>query len=73
MSAHLTRRRVLAGAGALVGSFSSVARLLAQEAQAPQSGSPGDAGPLPGSLEKYPFLDSWLRIDADGSVTVFTG
>src|SRR5439155_9523826 len=26
-----------------------------------------------GSLEKSPFLDSWIRIDADGSVTVFTG
>jgi nicotinate dehydrogenase subunit B len=28
---------------------------------------------LPGSLEKAPLLDSWIRIGADGSVTVFTG
>jgi nicotinate dehydrogenase subunit B len=66
MSAHLTRRRVLVGTGALVVSFSCAGRLLAQ---APQGG----ASNLPGSLEKYPFLDSWVRIDADGGVTVFTG
>src|SRR4029077_2680305 len=29
--------------------------------------------PLPGSLRSSPMLDSWIRIDADGSVTVFTG
>lgn len=28
---------------------------------------------LPGGLEKAPLLDSWIRIGADGSVTVFTG
>jgi nicotinate dehydrogenase subunit B len=67
MSAHLTRRSVLAGTGALVVSFSSVGRLLAQ---GPQSGGAKD---LPGSLTKSPYLDSWVRIDADGSVTVFTG
>src|SRR5262249_29589367 len=27
----------------------------------------------PGSLEKSPYLDAWLRIDADGGITVFTG
>ncbi len=27
----------------------------------------------PGSLATTPFLDSWIRIDADGSITVFTG
>ncbi len=27
----------------------------------------------PGSLKGAPFLDSWIRIDADGSITVFTG
>ena len=64
MSAHLTRRSVLAGTGALVVGFSSVARLLAQQGEG--------AGNLPGSLKKSPFIDSWIRIDADG-VTVFTG
>ena len=61
MSAHLTRRNVLAGTGALVVSFSSAARVLAQ--QPPQGGG---AGNLPGSLKKSPFLDAWVRIDADG-------
>src|SRR6202022_4032106 len=29
--------------------------------------------PLPGSLAGNKMLDAWLRIDADGSATVFTG
>jgi CO/xanthine dehydrogenase Mo-binding subunit len=28
---------------------------------------------LPGSLTNTPYLDAWIRIDADGSVTAFTG
>jgi nicotinate dehydrogenase subunit B len=28
---------------------------------------------LPGSLKDAPMLDSWIRIGADGSITVFTG
>jgi nicotinate dehydrogenase subunit B len=65
----LSRRRVLAGTGALVVSFGSVSRLLAQPAQ-----DVPNAGPqLPGSLKNSPFLDSWIRIDADGSITVLTG
>jgi nicotinate dehydrogenase subunit B len=28
---------------------------------------------LPGSLSKAPYLDAWIRIDADGSISVFTG
>jgi len=28
---------------------------------------------LPGSLRRNPQLDSWLRIDVDGSATIFTG
>jgi CO/xanthine dehydrogenase Mo-binding subunit len=64
----LDRRRVLAGGGALIVSFS----LGDAVAQAP---SPAAAPPpnLPGSLKGAPFLDSWIRIDADGSITVFTG
>jgi nicotinate dehydrogenase subunit B len=64
----LDRRRVLAGGGALIVSFS----LADAFAQAP---SPAAAPPpnLPGSLKGAPFLDSWIRIDADGSITVFTG
>ena len=31
------------------------------------------AAPLPGSLSKAPYLDAWIRIDADGRISVFTG
>jgi CO/xanthine dehydrogenase Mo-binding subunit len=63
------RRRVLAGSGALIVSF-SLSDALAQD----QGASGGASVPsLPGSLKKAPLLDSWIRIDADGSITVFTG
>src|ERR1700704_5958647 len=64
----LDRRRVLAGGGALIVSF-SLSGALAQD-QAP--GAVPAAKP-PGSLETAPLLDSWIRIDADGGITVFTG
>jgi len=63
----LDRRRVLAGSGALIVSF-SLSRALADDQAAP---SP--APKPPGSLATTPFLDSWVRIDADSSITVFTG
>jgi len=63
VSAALSRRGLL-GAGALVLAFSL--RPAAVRAQ--------DAGPpLPGSLKESPELDAWLRIDAFGAVTLFTG
>ncbi|HEY2530637.1 MAG TPA: molybdopterin cofactor-binding domain-containing protein [Xanthobacteraceae bacterium] len=68
----VSRRRVLAGTGALVFSFSSIDRLLAQPA-AENNPPAGAAPPLPGSLKGSPFLDSWIRVDADGGVTVLTG
>jgi CO/xanthine dehydrogenase Mo-binding subunit len=64
MTAHhlrLSRRFLVAGGGALVLSFSLSQRALTQ----------GKA--LPGDLKKTPFLDSWIRISADGKITVFTG
>src|SRR5207248_7537826 len=66
MSAEmLSRRAVLAGAGALVVSFSLLPRdLLAQTPGGPK---------LPPSLDKSPFLDAWIRIDADGRITAFSG
>ena len=64
----LDRRRMLAGGGALIVSF-SLASAFAQDQGAPAAPAPD----LPGSLKKSPFLDSWVRIDADGSITVFTG
>lgn len=68
----VSRRAVLAGSGALVFSFSSAGRLLAQQNVPPLSAA-SPAPVLPGSLNKTPLLDSWIRIDADGSITVFTG
>jgi nicotinate dehydrogenase subunit B len=67
----ISRRAALVGAGALVFSFSSVGRTLAQEGGA-QTAAP-HAPPLPGSLKQTPFLDSWIRVGADGNVTVLTG
>jgi CO/xanthine dehydrogenase Mo-binding subunit len=67
----LDRRRVLAGGGALIVSF-SLTGASAQDAAAPAPAPPPAPKP-PGSLKDAPFLDSWIRIDADGGVTVFTG
>ncbi|TWI67311.1 CO/xanthine dehydrogenase Mo-binding subunit [Pseudoduganella lurida] len=57
-----SRRRVLAGGGALVLAFSL------RPAMAAVAGEQ-----LPGSLAKAPMLDAWIRIDADNAVTVRTG
>ncbi|MGB9115169.1 molybdopterin cofactor-binding domain-containing protein [Bradyrhizobium sp.] len=65
----LDRRRVLAGGGALIVSF-SMSDAFAQDQAAPAS---APAPSPPGSLKGEPYLDSWIRIDADGGVTVFTG
>ena len=65
----LDRRRLLQGSGAPVVSF-SLTSAFAQDQPAPAS---PPAPKLPGSLEKAPHLDSWIRIDADGGITVFTG
>jgi CO/xanthine dehydrogenase Mo-binding subunit len=60
-----SRRNFLKTAGAIVVSFSwSAPGVLAQEASPPR---------LPGSLQTNRMLDGWLRINADGTVTVFTG
>jgi len=64
----LSRRRVLAGTGALIVSF-SLGRLAVA---APAQQGPGQPPPLPGSLRSTPMLDSWIRIDTDG-ITVVTG
>src|SRR4051812_37843198 len=56
-----TRRRFTGGLGALVVTFSLDPNLaLGQER-------------LPGSLQNNRRLDGWIRIDPDGSATVFTG
>ncbi len=65
----LDRRRVLAGGGALIVSF-SLTGAFAQD----QSARPAAGAETPGKpRDDSPYLDSWIRIDADGSITVFTG
>ena len=68
MSALVSRREFLATGGALVLSFALSPRsALAQPAEAAKPPA------LPGALDKTPLLDAWIRIGADGSITVFTG
>src|ERR1700734_976392 len=62
---NLNRRQVLAGGGALVVSF-SLSDAFAQEHAAAGAPKP------PGSLATSPYLDAWIRIDANG-ITAFTG
>src|SRR6202166_4352031 len=63
----LDRRHVLAGGGALIVSF-AMSDAIAQDQAAPAA-----APKPPGSLATSPYLDSWIRIDADGGITVFSG
>ncbi|WP_213740302.1 molybdopterin cofactor-binding domain-containing protein [Bradyrhizobium sp. dw_411] len=72
---NLDRRQILAGGGALIVSF-SLSDAFAQDQAAPAPApAPAPAHPPKwiGSLKETPFLDSWVRIDADGGITVFTG
>jgi CO/xanthine dehydrogenase Mo-binding subunit len=54
-----SRRRFLAAGGSLTLAFAL--------------GRAWSADKLPGSLDKTPWLDAWIRIDADNGITVFTG
>ncbi|WP_424630132.1 molybdopterin cofactor-binding domain-containing protein [Bradyrhizobium sp. SYSU BS000235] len=67
----ISRRSVLKSGGALVVSF-SLSPVLAQE-KADPTASAKPTVKLPGSLAKDPYLDSWIRIDAKGSITVLSG
>jgi nicotinate dehydrogenase subunit B len=58
----ISRRSFCLAGGALVLSFPILLRAVASH-----------AAPLPGSLSKAPYLDAWIRIDADGKISVFTG
>lgn len=69
-----TRRGVLAGGGSLIMSFSLLSAAFAQEGEVQTTEPPAQPKPeLPGSLSGDPFLDAWIRIDANGEITVFTG
>ncbi|WP_426410001.1 molybdopterin cofactor-binding domain-containing protein [Bradyrhizobium ganzhouense] len=70
MTHAVSRRSVLAGAGALIVAF----RLSAAHAQT-ETGTGGGASKhgLPGSLDDTPRIDAWIRVDASGAVTILTG
>jgi nicotinate dehydrogenase subunit B len=70
-TATVSRRSVLRGTGALVLAFATGRHAAAQEPGGRQGGRVGS--PLPGSLARAPYLDGWIRIDARGNVTAFTG
>ncbi len=65
--APVSRRSFLAASGALIVCFSLQPAMRLSAQQAPSTPK------LPGSLGNTPLLDAWIRIDADGGVTVFTG
>ncbi|QUS38048.1 xanthine dehydrogenase family protein molybdopterin-binding subunit [Tardiphaga alba] len=70
MTRPLSRRTVLSGAGALTLFFGCRLARSQTETGKP-SERPKDA--LPGSLADTPRIDSWIRIDAKGQATIFTG
>jgi nicotinate dehydrogenase subunit B len=63
MNAHLTRRQFATAVGGIVLSFKL----------GPQLALGQERAQLPGSLDTNRMLDAWLRINADGTATVFTG
>src|SRR4051794_33137249 len=71
----LSRREFLSRGGALIVSFTAARSVMAAQPQEPQNvgKEPKPAPALPGSLKNAPLLDSWIRIDANGAITVFTG
>jgi nicotinate dehydrogenase subunit B len=69
LSDRISRRALLQGTGALVLYFSLNPRAASQT----PATFAADKPKLPGSLSKNPLLDAWIRIDANGRVTAFTG
>ncbi len=62
---RMSRREFIRGAGAVIVGFSLGRMAPPVFAQ--------DAARLPGSLNTNRALDGWIRINADGTVTIFTG
>lgn len=70
----LSRKEFLAGSGALVVGFSMLGTLLGQAAGAASPSASTPAGtPLPPDLATTPTVDSWLKVDRAGQVTVLSG
>lgn len=59
----VSRREFCVSGGAFVLTFS----------MCPNALRGAERAALPGSLSKSPYLDAWIRIDAEGIVAVFTG
>ena len=69
MNAALTRRALLGAGGALVVSFSVPAAAANKAARR----RPPPMQPCPAASRRPRSLDAWIRVGADGLVTVFTG
>jgi Molybdopterin cofactor-binding domain len=70
------RRRFIAAGSVMVGFTllpAAASRALAQATTTEAGTFTASAPDLPGSLKSSPMLDAWIRIDAQGHVTVFTG
>jgi hypothetical protein len=61
---------ILGSRGTLVVYFSLRPSVAFAQEMKPAS---AESFPPPGSLKTEPFLDSWIRIDAAGRISVFTG
>src|SRR3954468_21872394 len=68
MTVSVNRRDFAKGLGGIVLAFTLDPALAQQQQQQQQQQKP-----LPGSLNGNRMLDAWIRIGADGKVTVFTG
>ena len=69
MTAVITRRQFSQGAGALVLAFSLAPRPAPGQAAILSGQAAGQLG----SLANNRMLEAWLRINADGSATIFAG
>src|SRR5438270_9287277 len=69
MTVSVNRRDFAKGLGGIVLAFTLDPALAQQQQQQQQQRQQ----PLPGSLNGNRMLDAWIRINADGSATVFTG
>lgn len=66
-------RAIKRAAGLSVKSPSSTDRSGREQEFQPESQSSASTDALPGSLMWTPDLDSWVRINGDGTITIFTG
>lgn len=73
MNATTSRRAFLASSSALTVGFCFLPALDGHAQPASSASAPAMPPALPGSLATNRRLDGWLRINADGTVTMFTG